>query len=385
MKSVFRFFVFFTFFALLSIGANAQFKRGETAQKADELMRRGDWQGAIGILDRAVEQKKDLFEAYRMRATFRSMRGDIDGAITDLTNALEIKPDSAELYHQRARFRQFRRDTQGALKDYDLAIASGLKTEKVYAGRGDIKRDARDFAGAINDYQTAIGINPDFVAAHNGLSITLEQKGDADAAIAAMQNFLDRFEQNRNGKLPKARADNPEAAGVLIKREGADTDGKQVFMQGHSGSFVVKGNSPEEIQSKLELIERNRSLAFAYGTLGRLYEKKGDAEKALQNYDKAILIKGDDGYLRATRGKMRLKNGDVKGAVEDLSAAADAPTGAPDRNADKGILLILLGRDADAQKEFDKHLQMFPNTKDFLDKRIADAKQKRAALLQQHQ
>ncbi len=385
MKSVFRFFILSTFFALLSIGVNAQFKRSETAQKADDLMRRGDWQGAIGVLDRAVEQKKDLFEAYRMRANFRAMRGDIDGAITDLTGALEIKPNAAELYHQRARFRMFRRDTQGALKDFDLAIANNLKTEKVYAGRGDIKRDARDFAGAISDYQTAIGVNLDFVAAHNGLSITLEQKGDADAAIASLQSFLDRFEQNRNGKLPKARADNPDAAGVLIKREGADADGKQVFMQGQSSRVLIKGNSPEEIQSKLELIERNRNLAFAYVTLGRLYEKKGDAEKALQNYDKAISVKGDDGYLRATRGKMRLKNGDVKGAIEDLSVAADAPTGAPDRNADKGILLILLGRDADAQKEFDKHLQMFSNGKDFLDKRIEDAKQKRAVLLQQQQ
>lgn len=385
MKRIFRFFILFTFSAMLSIGANAQFKRSETAQKADELMRRGDAAGAIAFLDRAVEQKKDLFDAFRMRANFRAMRGDIDGAIADLTSALELKPDAAELYHQRARFRMFRRDTQGALKDFDLAIASGLKTEKVYAGRGDIKRDARDFAGAINDYQTAIGVNPDFVAAYNGLSITLEQKGDADAAIAALQNFLDRFEQSRNGKLPKARADNPDAAGVLIKREGADADGKQVFMQGQSGKVLIKGNSPEEIQSKLELIERNRNLAFAYVTLGRLYEKKGDIEKALQNYDKAILIKGDDGYLRATRGNMRLKNGDVKGAIEDLSVAADAPTGAPDRNANKGILLILQGRDADAQKEFDKHLQMFPNTKDFLDKRIEDARQKRAAFLQQRQ
>lgn len=56
---------------------------------------------------KAVENKKDLFEAYKVRSTLRSMSGDIDGAVADLSSALEIKPD-AELYRQRARFRLFK-------------------------------------------------------------------------------------------------------------------------------------------------------------------------------------------------------------------------------------------------------------------------------------
>ncbi len=51
--------------------------------------------------------------------------------------------------------------------------------------------------------------------------------------------------------------------------------------------------------------------------------------------------------------------------------------GAPDRAADKGILLLLQGKDAEAQKEFDKYLQIFPTAKENLNKRIEEAKQKR--------
>lgn len=340
-------------------------------------MERGDTAGALAILDKAIEKKQDLFEVYRMRASIRPMRGDLDGAIGDLSAAIDIKPNAAELYERRARFRMFRRDTAGAMKDYDSAIGYGLKSEKVYTGRGDLRRDAGDYDGAIADYQTAIGINPNYTSAYTGWSFALERRGDTNAAIVRLEEFLDRLERERDGKMPRVKADNPNVVGVLIKREGADPEGKEMIMQGQGG-FRISAKSPEELRKKQEAFQENLSLAFAYTRLGLLYEKKGEMDKTLLNYGKAISIKNDDGYTRALRGKLRLKMNDVKGAIEDLSVAADAPTGAPDRHADKGILLILLGRDAEAQKEFDKHLQIFPTTKDFLDKRIEDAKQKRS-------
>jgi len=374
MKNLFRIFVLLTLFNFISSSAAAQTKPSETVRQAGEAMRRGDAAGARAILDKAIEKKKDLFEAYRMRSSVRSFGGDLDGAIVDLSHAIDIKPDAAELYQQRARFRMFRRDATGALKDFDQAIAYGLKSEKVYAGRGDLKRDAGDFDGAIADYQTAIGINPDYVQAYSDWSFALDRQGDADGAIVRLEEFLDRSE--RDGKMPRVKIDNPNVVGVLIKRDGEDTDGKQVFMQGQGG-YRISAASPEEMQKKMEAVERNHNLAGAFGSLGRLYERKDNFDKALLNYGKALSIKKDDGYLRATRGKLRLKMNDVKGAVEDLSAAAAAPTGAPDRDADKGILLVLQGKDDEAQKEFDKYLQIFPNHKEFLNKRIEDARQKR--------
>lgn len=376
MKSLFRIFFLLSFLSFVSSGAAAQSKPSETIRKAGEAMRRGDTAGARAILDAAIEKKKDLFEVYRMRSSIRSFGGDLDGAIADLSSAIDIKPDAAELYQQRARFRLFRRDRIGALKDFDQAIAYGLKSEKVYAGRGDVKRDAGDFAGAIADYQTALGINGDYIAAYNGWSYLLESRGDADSAIVRLEEALERFERGRDGKLPRVKKDDLNGTGVLIKREQTETDKRQIYMQAQ-GSYRISADTLEELEIKKEADERNRSVVFAYGMLGRLYETKGDSDKALLNYGKALSIKTDDGYLRARRGKLRLKLNDVKGAIEDLSVAAAAPTGAPDRDADKGILLILQGKDDEAQKEFDKYLQLFPNNKEFLNKRIDDAKQKR--------
>jgi len=40
----------------------------------------------------------------------------------------------------------------------------------------------------------------------------------------------------------------------------------------------------------------------------------------------------------------------LRGAIEDLTVAANSPMGAPDRHADKGLLLALQGRDDEAEK-----------------------------------
>jgi hypothetical protein len=43
----------------------------------------------------------------------------------------------------------------------------------------------------------------------------------------------------------------------------------------------------------------------------------------------------------------------------------------------RGLVLLAQGKDAEAEADFAKYLQMFPNGKEGLDKQIADVKAKR--------
>ena len=74
------------------------------------------------------------------------------------------------------------------------------------------------------------------------------------------------------------------------------------------------------------------------------------------------------------RSEVRIKKGDLKGAIEDLTIVANLPMHLPDNHLDKGILLLLQGKDTEAQVEFDLHLLRFPTAKDNIDKRIEEAK-----------
>jgi tetratricopeptide (TPR) repeat protein len=358
--------------------ADAQFYTSETARKAGEKMSRGDRAGALEILDRAIEKREDLLEAYQMRASLRSTGGDVDGAVADFSAALEINPSDPRVYERRAMFRAFRRDHAGALKDFDAAIANGLKTEKVYTGRAAIKRDMGDAEGAIADYQTALGVNPDYASAVNGLSFALERKGDADGALALLQEFLDRHEGKAGGKSPRVGGEVRTGEGVSVKRDGQEKDGSQVFLSGSGVVMTFKAGTPEEMERQHAKIEQLINLSLAYANLGRLYSRKDDFDRALESYEKGLKIRRGDPYIHKLRSQIRIRQGDLRGAIEDLTVVADSPQGAPDRHFDKGLLLVLQGKDAEAEKEFALHLRVFPGGRESLNPRIEEARKLRA-------
>lgn len=367
----------------LATTAVAQFNTTESARKAGEKMMKGDRAGAMAVLDKAIEQRKDLQEVYAMRARLRSGAGDLDGAIADFGEAIKITPGDADLYDQRAMFRLFKRDSAGALQDYDAAIAHGLKAEKIYVGRATVKRDIGDVEGAIMDYRSAIAVNPMYASAHTGLAFTLEHKGERDAAIAHLQDFLDRYEGKRDGKLPTVKGQTPTGESTSIKRDGPEKDGKQVHLEGTGMAMVLKGNSPEEVKREMAQREQFMNLAVAYANLGGMYAKKNDFDKALENYEKGLRVHRGFSYIHKLRSEIRIKRGELQGAIEDLTVVANSPMGTPDRQADKGLLLVLQGRDAEAENEFAPYLQRFPEARESLTRRIEEAKKLRSQQRQQ--
>lgn len=200
--------------AVFVTAADAQLLNSETTRKAGEKVERGDMAGAIAVLDKAIEKRKDLIEAYQMRANLRMMSGDLQGAAGDFSAALELSPNDAAIYERRARLRMLTRDDAGALKDFDSAIANGSKAERVFAQRGALKRNAGDIDGAIADYHAALALNPYLATAENRLVQLLEvTKNDLDGALAHLQQFLDNYEAARarretaahQGRIPRDR------------------------------------------------------------------------------------------------------------------------------------------------------------------------------------
>jgi tetratricopeptide (TPR) repeat protein len=359
----------------LTATANAQFFTSETSSKVGQKMAQRDHAGAIAILDQAIAARKDLSEAYQMRAILLAMTGNIDGAIADLTSALAINPNSASLYEQRANYRLFKRDNSGALQDLDAAIANGLKTEKVFIGRAAVKRNLGDTKGAVADYQAALAINPNLASAHNGLAFIYEIDGDRDAALKVLQEFLDRYESSRAGNLPTIKAQS-KGASVTIKREGKETNGAQAFMVGEEfESFTA--NTPEEAEKKGAQLEQLLNLTQAYANLGRLHAKNGAFDKALEAYAKGLQIRKNDPYILKLRSEIRLRKGDLPGAVEDLTIVTKSRAGAPDLHFDKGLLLTLQGKDEEAEKEFALHRQMFPQSNPLANELVLAAKRLR--------
>lgn len=354
---------------IFSISSLAQ-KPTETTRKVGELLDIGNVDGAVEILDKAIFQKKDLLESYKMRSFLRMLQGELSNAVLDLNEAIKLDSSSTELYARRAEIKGFLRD-ETALDDYNSAIANGYKTYKVYTGRAMIKRNKGMLAEAEADYQTAYGLNPEAPNAVLGYASILEQNGKTDEAVRILQNYLDAFEQRNEGKQPIKTEVKAITQGKIIRDEKTDYGRKQTIISGKT--VKTDGNAQELSISEIEDIGNT---AGAYANLAGIQIRNKQFDAAFANIQKAIAINNSDGYPLGIRGQIYLQKGEYKKALDDFNKSIEFMPQVPFYYMDRGITHLFLGNIEKAQADFDKFIEMNPRGKNFVEKRIKETEQK---------
>lgn len=115
------------------------------------------------------------------------LRGDYDGAIVQLDRAIERDPRNFSSYLQRAHAKGMKQDYAGAMDDYSLAIEVGGSVETTSIAllyRAAMKARAGDLRGAIVDYTGAIELDPDIPRAHRERGLLRQKIGDFEGAKA---------------------------------------------------------------------------------------------------------------------------------------------------------------------------------------------------------
>lgn len=373
MKKIFLYLLAAASFLTFSISIDAQ-KPTESTREAVQLMIKGDVKGAISVLDKAIAKEKDLFECYRMRAFLRQRLGDFEGVIADLTKALEIKPEAAELYTERAMTRlTLQQDFSLILKDLDSAVSYGKKAEKVYSLRAMIRQRAGDREGAIEDYQTAIGLRPDLAQAYAGLASVYSMNDETEKAASILENFISVYEGSNNKAKVKGEVIATDTVILPNRNEVQLTE--TIITKDSSGSKI----SSEEANEKLE---QSKNVAYAYASLASIYVKQKEYEKASPLIDKAYKIDPTDILTLETRGRLKLGLGDFQGAISDFNLAIKMIPVVTSVYLERGVAYFMLGKEDEAQKDFDKYLQAFPKLKGNYEKRLEEAKELRLKLNQ---
>ena len=77
--------------------------------------------------------------AYSNRGEVKRVKGDLDGAIADLNKAIEIDPNCAVAYNNRSEARLQKGDLAGALADYDRAaeLKPEFAAKKVHLSKAE--------------------------------------------------------------------------------------------------------------------------------------------------------------------------------------------------------------------------------------------------------
>lgn len=175
-----------------------------------------DHQGAIGLLDRALETAptadllvwrgraksalhdpagalEDFQAAYRKNPGARGVRVLAAQALRELGRYEEaLKAYDAEVDEAgdnaatprwaRARLRELTGDYKGARADYDWIVQKNPKFHAVYLQRADLRRTEGDFAGARADYEAALAIDGRDAGTHAGLARAFFEEGDVEKA-----------------------------------------------------------------------------------------------------------------------------------------------------------------------------------------------------------
>ena len=129
-------------------------------QKSDK----GDFDGAIILLTKAIKLKPDDIDAYSYRGQAKYEKGDYTGAIDDFTKVIELKPDEFDPYMYRGFAKERSGDHDGAIADYTKIIrheqGPTVLLDGAYYNRGCSKKAKGDLEGAAADFNKLLELKP---------------------------------------------------------------------------------------------------------------------------------------------------------------------------------------------------------------------------------
>lgn len=160
------------------------------------LIRNGQSERAIPLLDHLVDINPTCMIALRERGFAKSFRGYHDSAIADFTTLISRRPDDPDGYIRRAAARERAGDRTGAIDDYSTAIVLNPQHSYAYIQRGRQRAMAGDLVGAEADFTASILHN------NTGPLSGLLNRGPVRHRLGNVQGAIDDLTEAMRFELP---------------------------------------------------------------------------------------------------------------------------------------------------------------------------------------
>jgi tetratricopeptide (TPR) repeat protein len=125
---------------------------------------KGDYDGSIILLTKAIGLKPDAIDAYGLRGWAEYSKGDYDKAIADYSKCAELQPDNFGCYMYRGWAKERKGDHDGAIADYSKIVQHEQKPTELLVGayynRGCSKKAKGDLEGAVSDFNNLLELKP---------------------------------------------------------------------------------------------------------------------------------------------------------------------------------------------------------------------------------
>jgi len=275
--------------------------------EAVQQMKNNEFESVVEICNKQIENEgRFKIISTLLRGTLYTLMSDVDKAIADYNIVIESGESSENnpliinaLIKRGSLFMQMGKDVE-CYNDFEKALKIDDKAVNAYHHRGQLYFLTERLSDAKKDFQRAIDLDPEFVAPRLQLGYCMCKLAIQMQSPSIMQEANATLEETTK-KFPKS----PEAwslYGQLLQDQqqmdlAADKLDKSIELAPKNPTaYVYKAllllQWKQDIDAAHKLISRAIELDpkcdFAYETLATLEVQKGNNEKAIEMFEKAV-------------------------------------------------------------------------------------------------
>ena len=220
-------------------------------------LNQGKPDSAIGSFEKAVSLEPGFAEAYHDLGNAYYLSGNLDKAVGGYRNAIRLKPELAAAHFNLAHALGDQAHWDEAVACYEQAIRLEPQFEQAYSEVAGILINRFMYGKVVEILTPAASFLPNSADIHFRLGVALQERGDADDALAAYQRVL---------------AIAPAHVGAQV---------------GVAGILGLMGRYSEAGDLLLPLIDggdASNSALIAYGHLAHHFDRVDDAVNLLQKH-----------------------------------------------------------------------------------------------------
>ncbi len=304
-----------------------------------------DWPKFLETLAQEKQYVEDAEERGRLMYEegryYEEKENDLDQAIIIYREALSHAPDHLKLLQRlgRIHFEREHWDEAREILLHHLDVAAdmppaekGLLHHKV-ATIAELQQNDNE---ALHHYTTAYKIDSNNLATLEGLSRTLERRGDWERAFRVTQTILARFRSKKSGseivelfcRLGRLNAKLGKIeASVRMFDKALERDPRSVLaLTDLVNIYESLEMWKKALQNRAKLIKlvKDDDLFEQWKAVGEIYaEKLDNLEKGLEAYRHALEIKANDPALLTRLADLLLRSGNMEDAIGVLRGALE--------------------------------------------------------------
>ena len=300
---------------------------------ARNMIDRGDYVGAVQILNKCQKYNSDYAGTYKFRCLAYDKMGQTDKAIDDVITWLE-KDDHADM------------STALNVQKKHSSYAHAKIKDMMKSSENKIIWQVNDVALYEQDR--------DFVKTIKGLDVIEQEYGKDGVIYAKRADCYDEL-----GLIDRALSDIDAA--IAMEDDYTNNCSKASMLR-------AAGRYEEAIKVLDRAIDLEPMYAFAYYAKGWCYELMGDDDRAFEMYNLGIDLDKTYAYTFLMRGEMYRKRGDAELAKADFETILQIDTIANSGSC-RHYALHFLGRDQEADEWMQKMIDDEPaNVGNYYDK-----------------